>query len=214
MQNNIVYVINLSPQIAREEVLLRYEYFGQYGKIMSLTINKDRTVNSDQGQCFSAYITYNQPHEAAIAILAVDQSVRDNRLMRASFGRTKYCKYFLKQSQCVNRECPYMHEMCLNPAQILNQSQSKTEEQKKLFFQQCQQLAFSLSGICDMTEEDFKLRLKHQKEVNYPHVGGMRYVMASPESIYERKSLFKQHGHLMRVPPPLHMQSQIQTPKS
>jgi CCR4-NOT transcription complex subunit 4 len=120
MQKNIVYVINLSPQIAREEVLVRFEYFGQYGKIVSVTINNEHAYNSDQGQCYSAYITYSQPHEAALAILALDQSVRENRLMRASFGRTKYCKYFLKQAQCQNRECPYMHEMCLNQAELVN----------------------------------------------------------------------------------------------
>ena len=74
----------------------KYEYFGQYGKIVALTINKEQAFNSDQGQSLSAYITYSQPHEAAIAILAVDQAVRDNRLLRASFGRTKYCKYFLR----------------------------------------------------------------------------------------------------------------------
>jgi hypothetical protein len=28
MQKNIVYVINLSPHFAREEILTRYEYFG------------------------------------------------------------------------------------------------------------------------------------------------------------------------------------------
>lgn len=72
MQKSIVYVINLSPQIAREELLSKVEYFGQYGRIMSLTINKEQTFNSDQGQSYSAYITYNQPYEAAIAILAVD----------------------------------------------------------------------------------------------------------------------------------------------
>jgi CCR4-NOT transcription complex subunit 4 len=59
MQKNIVYVINLSPQIAREEVLVKFEYFGQYGKIVSVTINNEHAYNSDQGQCYSAYITYS-----------------------------------------------------------------------------------------------------------------------------------------------------------
>jgi len=47
MQKNIVYVINLSPQIAKDDLLSKYEYFGQYGKIVSITINKEQTFNSD-----------------------------------------------------------------------------------------------------------------------------------------------------------------------
>ena len=49
MQKNIVYVINLSPQIAREELLSKVEYFGQYGRITALTINKEQSFNSEQG---------------------------------------------------------------------------------------------------------------------------------------------------------------------
>ena len=71
MQKNIVYVIGLSPQIAREEVLRRYEYFGQYGRITTITINKESHM-SDSGVCHSAYITFSLPHEAAIAILSAD----------------------------------------------------------------------------------------------------------------------------------------------
>ena len=41
MQKNIVYVIGLSPQIAREDILMRYEYLSQYGKIVSLTITRE-----------------------------------------------------------------------------------------------------------------------------------------------------------------------------
>jgi hypothetical protein len=74
---------------------------------------------SDSGVCHSAYITFSQPHEAAIAILSSDQFVRDSRLIRASFGRTKYCKFFLRQAICQNRGCLYMHELCTNTAEIV-----------------------------------------------------------------------------------------------
>ena len=33
-----------------------------------------------------------------------------NRVVRAFFGTTKYCTYFLKDSKCLNEECVYLHE--------------------------------------------------------------------------------------------------------
>jgi len=34
LQRTTLYVIGISPTIAREEILKRFEYFGQYGKIL------------------------------------------------------------------------------------------------------------------------------------------------------------------------------------
>lgn len=135
---------------------------------MSITINKEQLHSSDQGVCYSAYITYNQPHEAAIAILAVDQKVRDSRLIRASFGRTKYCKFFLRQmSACPNRDCPYMHTLCTNAAEIVNENQNQNESFKKEFFKQCQRLAFMLSKISEVNEEEFRAQIAAFRENNY-----------------------------------------------
>ena len=37
-QRTLVYVMGLSPRIAREEILRRHEYFGQYGKVLKIVI--------------------------------------------------------------------------------------------------------------------------------------------------------------------------------
>lgn len=42
LQRNTCYVIGISPNIAKEEVLRKFEYFGQYGKIINVTINKEK----------------------------------------------------------------------------------------------------------------------------------------------------------------------------
>jgi CCR4-NOT transcription complex subunit 4 len=34
----------------------------------------------------------------------------DNHLIRASFGTTKYCSYFLKGIECNNKECLFLHK--------------------------------------------------------------------------------------------------------
>lgn len=31
--------------------------------------------------------------------------------MRASFGTTKYCNFFLKNTECPNKECLYLHSL-------------------------------------------------------------------------------------------------------
>jgi len=91
--------------------LRRYEYFGQYGRIVQVTVNKEKAFQSEnQGLCYSAYLTYSSAREASIAILAIDQHVFDGRLMHASYGRTKYCRFFLKGTNCLNTDCPYLHK--------------------------------------------------------------------------------------------------------
>ena len=88
----------------------RYEYFGQYGKIQKIMIkNKegcnsisdrigDESASSQQSKgllSFAAHITFSTPEEASLAILALDKHIYDSRKIRASFGRTKFCKFFL-----------------------------------------------------------------------------------------------------------------------
>ena len=59
--------------MAKEETLKKFEYFGQYGKIQNVTINKENAFVSDnQVLCYSAYVTYSTQREASIAILSVD----------------------------------------------------------------------------------------------------------------------------------------------
>lgn len=113
IQKTTLYIIGLSPQLADESVMRRYEYFGQYGKIKNITLNKDNayisacsekdgideSTSSNKSQIsYAAYITYTSPQDVSLAILALDQLVYDNRTIRASYGRTKYCKFFLKST--------------------------------------------------------------------------------------------------------------------
>ena len=119
--------------MAKEDTLKRFEYFGQYGKVLSVTLNKEKAFQSEnQGVCHSAYIQYSTEREASIAILSIDQYVFDGRLMHASFGRTKYCRFFLKGSNCLNHGCPYLHKDA-DPADILTQD----DMHKKALFQHC-----------------------------------------------------------------------------
>jgi len=57
---------------------------------------ESKSTSSSKSQVsYAAYITYSSPEDASLAILALDQYTYDGRLIRASYGRTKYCKFFL-----------------------------------------------------------------------------------------------------------------------
>ena len=70
IQKTLVYVIGLSPDIAEEGVLRECEYFGQYGDLSKVVVNKNKVYNAPKtGPSYSAYLTYSSAHEAAITIL-------------------------------------------------------------------------------------------------------------------------------------------------
>jgi hypothetical protein len=94
--------------------LRQSEYFGQYGKILKIVINR-RTPNhpgnpTGAGASGGVYITYGKKEDAAKAIEAVDGSLCDGRAIRATFGTTKYCSYYLRNQPCQNTLCQYLHE--------------------------------------------------------------------------------------------------------
>ena len=43
---------------------------------------------------------------------AVDGCILDRRVLRGSFGTTKYCNYFIRGVPCNNNDCLYLHDAC------------------------------------------------------------------------------------------------------
>lgn len=113
LQKNLIYVIGLSPSIADETILQKKEYFRQYGNIVKLMVNKNNAFNQNgvQGHSYSAYVTYSSELEAITAIQCIDNFEIHERVIKASYGTTKYCQYFLKNIQCNNKQCLYIHEL-------------------------------------------------------------------------------------------------------
>ncbi len=116
IQRNLVYVIGISQKYAEENILRRYEFFSQFGSITKIIINK-RGINSElkgADSCglettASAYITYSSPLEAKWCIEEVDESILDGKVLRCTYGTTKYCSFYLKGVLCQNNECMYLH---------------------------------------------------------------------------------------------------------
>ena len=109
---NLVYIIGLSSSLADKIKLNKYEYLGQYGTIIKTVVNKNKAYNKNNiyGPSYSAYVTYSKPSEASIAILSLDNTKIDNHVIRASFGTTKYCSYYLKGIECNNKDCLFLHK--------------------------------------------------------------------------------------------------------
>jgi CCR4-NOT transcription complex subunit 4 len=111
IQRNLVYVTNIATTLAKEDVLKRHEYFGQYGRIVKIVVNRGTVHHTAHGQSVSAYVTFHKKADALACILAVDGASLENRVLRASFGTTKYCNFFLRGIPCSNPECMYLHEI-------------------------------------------------------------------------------------------------------
>ncbi|UKK00248.2 RING-type E3 ubiquitin transferase [Theileria orientalis] len=111
IQRNLVYVVGIPLKLAKKEILKKYEYFGQYGKIQHIVVNKSNTYSSNWGgPSYTAYITYSKKSEASCAIQGINGQQIDNKYLRASYGTTKYCSYFLKGLKCFNSDCFYLHQ--------------------------------------------------------------------------------------------------------
>jgi CCR4-NOT transcription complex subunit 4 len=113
VQKNLVYVIGLNPTIRDENQLLQTlrgrEYFGQYGEIEKIVVSKAKPGgNPNQG--IGVYVTFSRKSDAATCIGAVDGSGNGDRVLRAQYGTTKYCSSFLRNEQCNNRNCTFLHE--------------------------------------------------------------------------------------------------------
>lgn len=175
IKRNLVYVINLDPKIADKEILTKKEYFGQYGKISKILVNLNKAYNSNNnssGLSYSAYINYSSNIEAALAILSIDSCVLNNKVIKAAFGTTKYCSYYLKKQSCPIKDCVYMHTVSDKTDIISKDSADFYVDQHKLAIK-----------IADIYNEKVKENLyKSRNEES---------ILPNPYSIYSKKSLLQ-----------------------
>ncbi|KAK9478310.1 hypothetical protein V1514DRAFT_331597 [Lipomyces japonicus] len=111
IQKNLVYVVGLNPHIPHEELhntLRGDQFFGQYGKIQKIVVNRRNGVTGNGG--IGVYVTYYKKEDAAKCIAVVDGSVNDGKVLRAAYGTTKYCSSYLRNQPCPNPNCMFLHE--------------------------------------------------------------------------------------------------------
>jgi len=116
IQRNLVYVVGLSTECCKEDVLRKNEFFGKYGEILKLQVSVNRQGSSsyagkDAENTGSAYVTFYEEEDAMQCIQHIDGTPLDGRVLRACFGTTKYCNAFLKYQPCNNPDCLYLHDI-------------------------------------------------------------------------------------------------------
>ncbi|PKA63296.1 CCR4-NOT transcription complex subunit 4 [Apostasia shenzhenica] len=112
IQRNLVYIMGLPANLCDESLLERKEYFGQYGKVLKVSISHSASAaNQQSSNTFSVYITYAREEEAVRCIQAVHNYMLDGKSLRACFGTNKYCHAWLRNMNCTNPDCLYLHDI-------------------------------------------------------------------------------------------------------
>ena len=167
IQKNLVYIIGLSLNLIKNEKKLKsFEYFGQYGTVTKLVINKNKVytgLNPNQ-PTYSCYVTYLNEDESSLAILCLDNTTIDGHNIKASYGTTKYCLNFLRNSICLNNECLYLHKIADDKDIIYKEEMINN---KNSFFHQIL-MAIKLSKI-DSIEKKYKLSLIKNRTTYFPN---------------------------------------------
>ncbi|XP_048628155.1 uncharacterized protein LOC106419711 isoform X2 [Brassica napus] len=113
IQRNLVYIVGLPLNLADEDLLYHKEYFGQYGKVLKVSMSRTSSgaIQLFPNDTCSVYITYAKEEEAVRCIQAVHGFILDGKSLKACFGTTKYCHAWLRNAACVNPDCLYLHEV-------------------------------------------------------------------------------------------------------
>ena len=110
IKKNLVHVHWFPKIIVKTDTLKSKEYFGLYGKITKIIMTY-KINPSNSKKIYSAYIKYSNDNEAACAILCVDSLLIEGKILRAFFGTTKYCNYFINNQVCPNFDkCIFLHQ--------------------------------------------------------------------------------------------------------
>ncbi|CEG65930.1 hypothetical protein RMATCC62417_02603 [Rhizopus microsporus] len=105
VQKNLVYVLGMSSKYAYAD----NEIFRKYGKIDKVVISK-RSITTNANASVGIYVTFAKKEDACKAIEGLNGIEIDGKTIRASYGTTKYCTYYLRHMACPNPNCMYLHE--------------------------------------------------------------------------------------------------------
>ncbi|XP_044505574.1 uncharacterized protein LOC123225578 isoform X1 [Mangifera indica] len=113
IQRNLVYIVGLPVNLGDEDLLQRREYFGQYGKVLKVSMSRTAAgvIQQFPNNTCSVYITYSKEEEAVRCIQSVHGFVLEGKSLKACFGTTKYCHAWLRNMPCSNPDCLYLHEI-------------------------------------------------------------------------------------------------------
>lgn len=113
VKKNLVYIIGLHPDHVASKSLDQAQGLGRYGEVKKLIFNPEKTAIRDGQEqvLYSAYVTFAEEAAAALAIVALSGYEYRGLQIKANFGMTKYCTYFIKGVECPNSDCLFLHSL-------------------------------------------------------------------------------------------------------
>jgi CCR4-NOT transcription complex subunit 4 len=84
IQRNLVYIVGLPLNLADEDLLQHKEYFGQYGKVLKVSMSRTASgvIQQFPNNTCSVYITYGKEEEAVRCIQAVHGLILDGKPLK------------------------------------------------------------------------------------------------------------------------------------
>ena len=156
IQQNLIHVQGLPKSLNNKTLLKSSEYFGQYGTIKNVILSKKINPENNK-EVYSVYITYENAIQASTAILCVDSLLIDGKIIRAFFGTTRYCNYFLNSKTCPkNKKCMFLHKLVSNKNIIIDDNTN---------FSYNEHLNMA-KKIIELSNEEIKNILKKGKSLN------------------------------------------------
>lgn len=107
IKRNLVYVSGITNEYANTNLFSSFRFFGKFGNIKKLIVNTRIRLNES---IHLIYITYIGEVEAKRCIRETDGSILGGKVIRCTYGTSKYCTFFLKGVPCQNTDCMYLHE--------------------------------------------------------------------------------------------------------
>ena len=110
-------------------------------------------------------------------------------MIRASFGTSKFCQFFLNNQKCNNKDCLYLHEL---RADLEVYTKEDMQNNKFIFLEQ-QKIAIKLSKALDLSKEGFnrynldrnealRVATERSKQSGVP----LKLVLPEPQFIYHK----------------------------
>ena len=185
LKKNLIHIHGIPKSLANADLLESEEYLGQYGIITKIIISSK--INEDNNKkAYSLYVTYSNELEAALAILCIDSLIIQGKIIRAFFGTTKYCNYFLDNEECPNfYRCIFLHQYINNNDIIINNNNNNfTYDEhlnlaKRIIDNNKLKVKYLIQGINKLNKNIFPsinyVFLSEEEKENYFKKGNIKY---------------------------------------
>lgn len=107
----MLYIKGFPLEFKNMKHLMSTQFFGYYGQVSKIKFGTEIKLQHDSyKKVLSVYVTYEEEKAALRAILGLDGLLFNGIRLSASFGRNKYCFFFLKKLNCEKTSCNFLHQ--------------------------------------------------------------------------------------------------------